>query len=111
MSDQPMPVSSPHNVQVNKRTQGIANDPTAPAGAASGTVVIRHENTGGITTVPRSAYEGSYRYNGWTEVDVEGERDSLYQEAIDMGVNVPETATGRTIVESMRAYRRNTREG
>lgn len=97
-------------VAVNKRTQGIANDPTAPAGAERGVVVIRHNETQGITSVPRSAYEGSYRYNGWEEVDVEGERDSLFEQARDMGVNVPETAGGREIVEAMKAYSRNNRE-
>lgn len=99
-------------VAVNKRTQGIANDPTAPPDAAqSGVAIIKHTETGGITTVPRSAYEGSYRYNGWEEVDVEADRENLLNQAREMGVNVPDTADGRTIVESIRAFRRTSREG
>lgn len=97
-------------VAVNKRTRGVANDPTAPTGNTGGTVVIRHNETEGITIVPRSAFDGSYRYNGWTEVDVETEREDLYTQARDLGVNVPEDASGREIVESMTAYQRANRE-
>lgn len=101
----------PPPVAVNRGTKGIENDPTAPADAAtSGVVVMRHNVTGGITTVPRSAYEGSYRYNGWEEVDVEAERDALFSQARDQGVNVSETAGGREIVESMIAHTNNNRE-
>lgn len=98
------------DVAVGRRTQGDPSDPTAPAGASSGTAVIRHTGHGGITTVPRSAFDGSYRFLGWEEVDTEAERDSLYAQALDLGVNVPETATGREIVESMAAFAASNRE-
>lgn len=112
MSEGQGTVSAPkaRDVVVNRFTQGITNDTTAPAGNEGGTVVIWHEESGGITIVPRSAYEGSYRYNGWTEVDVEADREELFEAAQQMGVNVDETADGRTIVESIRAYRRKNRE-
>lgn len=97
-------------VAVNRGTVGIENDPTAPAGAERGTVVMRHNITKGITTVPRSAFEGGYRFNGWEEVDVVKERDALYAEAREMGVNVSEDANGRDIVDSMNAYINNNRE-
>lgn len=103
-------VTNVPDVAVNRRTQGIANDPTAPPGAEAGTVVMRHEESGGLTIVPRYSFENGWRYRGWTEVDVEAERDSLLATAQELGVPVSENANGRVIVESIRAYRRSTRE-
>lgn len=96
-------------VVVNRRTRGMANDPTAPVGAEGGTVVMRHPETQGVTIVPRSAYQSGWRFRGWQEVNLDEERDALYQEAVEMGVPVLEDADGRTIVESMRAFKRSQR--
>jgi hypothetical protein len=82
----------------------------ASEGAPSNTVIMRHPETGGVTTAPRSAFEGAHRYSGWEEVDPEAEQESLISWARDLGVNVPDDSSGLNTVQAVAAYRRSNRE-
>lgn len=82
----------------------------APAEAApSSQVVMRHNESGGTTVVSRSAFEGTYRYNGWEEL-TDADRETLLTEARAQGVNIPDDAGMIEIVASVDAYRVSKRE-